>query len=116
MHMIRMEPPPPHFEKEKTLFAGLYIIWIISQKQQQLCLILLHRTEIIHSYLILKHFLSNFLSIKVWLFYWLLFFAGCYSVTLLLFILFKILFILFMLLCTKKKIPRFLITCCVFII
>ncbi len=32
--MIRMDPPPPHFEKEKTLFAGLYIIWIISQKQQ----------------------------------------------------------------------------------
>ncbi len=32
---------------EKTLFAGLYIIWIISQKQQQqqLCLILLHITE-----------------------------------------------------------------------
>ncbi len=34
-HMIRMIPPPPHFEKWKTLFAGLYIIWIISQKQQQ---------------------------------------------------------------------------------
>ncbi len=32
MHMIRMVPPPPHFEKEKTLFAGLHIIWI-SQKQ-----------------------------------------------------------------------------------
>ncbi len=31
---------------EKTLFAGLYSIWIISQiQQQQLCLILLHRTE-----------------------------------------------------------------------
>ncbi len=27
------------------LFAGLYIIWIISQKQQQLCLILFYRTE-----------------------------------------------------------------------
>ncbi len=41
-----MVPPPLHFEKEKTLFAGLYIIWIISQKQQQqLCLILLHRPE-----------------------------------------------------------------------
>ncbi len=35
MHMIRMVPPLLHFEKEKTLFAGLYIIWIISQKQQQ---------------------------------------------------------------------------------
>ncbi len=35
-----------HFEKEKTLFVGLYIIWIISQKQQQLCLILLHRTKL----------------------------------------------------------------------
>ncbi len=47
MHMIRMVPPLPHFEKGKTLFAELYIIWIISQKQQQqqLCLILLHRTE-----------------------------------------------------------------------
>ncbi len=33
MHMIRMVPPPPHFEKGKTLFVGLYI-WIISQKQQ----------------------------------------------------------------------------------
>ncbi len=35
------------FWEKKTLFAGLYIIWIISQKQQQqqLCLILLHRTE-----------------------------------------------------------------------
>ncbi len=32
-------------EKGKTLFKGLYIIWIISQnQQQQLCLILLHRT------------------------------------------------------------------------
>ncbi len=41
--------PPLRFEKEKTLFAGIYIIWIISQKQQQqqqqLYLILLHRTE-----------------------------------------------------------------------
>ncbi len=47
VHMIRMVTPPPplHFEKEKTLFAGLDIIWIISQKQQKLCLILLHRTE-----------------------------------------------------------------------
>ncbi len=47
VHMIRMVPPPPHSEKRKTLFAGLYIIWIISEKQQQkqLCLILLHRTE-----------------------------------------------------------------------
>ncbi len=43
--MIRMVPPLPNFEKEKTLFAGLYIIWIISQKQQQLCLILLDRTD-----------------------------------------------------------------------
>ncbi len=45
MHMIRMVPSPPplNFEKGKTLFAGLYIIWII--RQQQLCLILLHRTE-----------------------------------------------------------------------
>ncbi len=25
---------PPPFEKGKTLFAGLYIIWIINQKQQ----------------------------------------------------------------------------------
>ncbi len=59
--MIRMVPAPLHFEKEKNLFAGLYIIWIISQKQQQqLCLILLHRTEI-----------------KVWLFYWLVFFKFC---------------------------------------
>ncbi len=33
------------FEKGKPLFGGLYIIWIISQKQQQLCLILFHRTE-----------------------------------------------------------------------
>ncbi len=52
MLMIRMLPPPPplHFEKEKTLFAGLYIIWIISQKQQQqLCLILLHRTDKINT-------------------------------------------------------------------
>ncbi len=51
MHMIRMIPPPLHFEKEKTLFAGLYMIWIISQKQQQqqLCLILLHRTEKINT-------------------------------------------------------------------
>ncbi len=35
MHMIRMVLPPPHFEKGKTLFAGLYIIWIINQKRQQ---------------------------------------------------------------------------------
>ncbi len=30
MHMIRMVPPPLHFEKKKTLLAGLYLIWIIS--------------------------------------------------------------------------------------
>ncbi len=46
VHMIGMVPPLLHFEKEKTLFAGLNIIWIINQKQQQqLCLILLHGTE-----------------------------------------------------------------------
>lgn len=46
VHMIRMVPPSPHFEKGKTLLAELHIIWIISQKQQQqLCLIPLHRTE-----------------------------------------------------------------------
>ncbi len=45
MHMIKMVQPPLHFEKKKTVFAGLYIIWIIIQKQQQLCLILLHRPE-----------------------------------------------------------------------
>ncbi len=45
MHMIRTVPPPLHFEKGKTLFAGLYLIWIISKKQQQLCLIMLHRNN-----------------------------------------------------------------------
>ncbi len=76
---------PPPFEKGKTLFAGLYIIWTINQKQQ-------HQSDSValnkNNTLILINYLSNFLSIKVWLFYWLVFFAGCYCVTLLLFILF----------------------------
>ncbi len=69
--MIRMEPPPLHFEKEKTLSAGLYIIWIISQKQkQQLCLILLHRTDKNNTLIFhINIFMSKFISIKVWLFY-----------------------------------------------
>ncbi len=40
----RSTPNQDGTTSEKTLFAGLYIIWIISQ-QQQLCLILLHKTE-----------------------------------------------------------------------
>ncbi len=54
-------------------------------------------------YLIFIYFLFDFLSIQVWLFYWLVFFAGCYGVTLLVYFIYYIIYFIYVSFCAQKK-------------